>query len=111
MSLIKEALYQMIGSRIKSHRESTDLSQLELSEKLHISRSSISNIEVGRHQVPLFTLYEISKELNVNIKDLIPTFDEVNAFSTGNYQDFSTFISSDLDSSEKSKLNEFLSNI
>ena len=101
----------MIGGRIKSNRESINLSQLELSEKLHISRSSISNIEVGRHQVPLFTLYEISKELNVNIKDLVPTFDEVTAFTTGNYHDFTTYLSSDLDSNEKSKLNEYLSNI
>lgn len=112
MSNLKNSLYKLIGDRIKSHRERLNMNQLELSDKLNISRSSISNIEVGRHQVPLFTLYEISKVLELNIRDLIPSFDEVTAYTTNDFNDFSSYLNTtNLDIDEKDKLKNYISNI
>lgn len=112
MSNFKDSLYKLIGDRIKSRREQLNMNQLELSDKLNISRSSVSNIEVGRHQVPLFTLYEISKVLELNIKDLIPSFDEVTAHTTNDFNDFSSYLNTtNLDIDEKDKLKNYISNI
>jgi transcriptional regulator with XRE-family HTH domain len=105
----KEALYKIIGDRIKSHRESMNISQLQLSKNLDISRSSISNIEVGRHQVPLYTLYDIAKDLKIDVNELLPSYDEVINFATSNVTDYSRFLnSSTLKKEQKEKLNVVL---
>ena len=105
----KEALYKIIGDRIKSHRESLNISQLQLSKNLDISRSSISNIEVGRHQVPLYTLYDIAKDLKIDVNELLPSYDEVVNFATSNVTDYSRFLnSSTLKKEQKEKLNVVL---
>lgn len=79
------ALYKILGERIRTYRCAYGLSQEELSQKtsivsndsISISRTSISNIEVGRHQPPLHTLSLISKALRKDIHSLIPTSNEV----------------------------------
>lgn len=112
MDDLKESLYKIIGERIKARREELKINQSELSNKLQLSRSSVSNIEVGRHQVPLFTLFEIAKELDLNIRNLIPDFDEISAFATNNYIDFSLYLNNtNLDTIQKDKLNDYISNI
>lgn len=112
MTEYKEALYKLIGERIKSQRESLGLSQLELSKKLDLSRSSVSNIELGRHQIPLHILYEISKVCNVNIDYLLPKKDEIVNFATSEVSDYIKFLnSSKLEDGQKQKLKDFLKNI
>ncbi len=109
MNDFKDSLYKLIGNQIKSRREELRMNQADLSAKLNISRSSISNIEVGRHQVPLFTLYEIAKELKMDVKNLIPSLEEVTVFATKDFKDYSTYLSTtDLDSD---KINKYISNI
>jgi transcriptional regulator with XRE-family HTH domain len=108
----KEALYKLIGERIKSQRESLGLSQLELSKKLDLSRSSVSNIELGRHQIPLHILYEISKVCNVNIDYFLPNNDEIVSLATSEVSDYIKFLnSSKLEDGQKQKLKDFLKNI
>lgn len=53
------------------------MSQEDLSKALNLSRSSLSNIEIGRHQIPLIVLYELSKILSLDLHKLIPTLIEV----------------------------------
>lgn len=77
MESFRGALYKIIGEKIKSKREELKITQLELSESLNISRASVSNIEVGRHQIPLVVLYSISQVLKIDIQELIPSYKEV----------------------------------
>ncbi|MXO31614.1 helix-turn-helix domain-containing protein [Apibacter sp. B2912] len=77
MESFRVALYKIIGEKIKSKREELKITQLELSESLNISRASVSNIEVGRHQIPLVVLYSISQVLKIDIQELIPSYKEV----------------------------------
>jgi len=71
------ALYQILGERIKEKREGLNLSQAELSDKINMGRSSISNIEKGKQQTPLHIIYDICRILNIDIQSLLPTFSEV----------------------------------
>lgn len=92
MTDYRDFIYKVIGDKIKSKREELKMSQLELSENLNISRSSISNIEVGRHQVPLYILYEISQVMGIDIKELIPTHKEVMEISVSSKNDYSSYL-------------------
>jgi len=92
MTDYKDVLYKIIGQKIKSIREDLKMSQYDLSQRLDISRSSISNIEVGRHQVPLHLLFSISEILETNINSLIPTLDEINNFINHVTNDYSSFL-------------------
>lgn len=77
MRNFKNTLYEIIGERIKTKRKEKDLNQEDLSNYLNLNRSSVSNMENGRHQIPLFVLYELSKLLEIDIHDLIPMNSEV----------------------------------
>ncbi len=61
-----------IGGKIKQRREELRLTQNDLSEKLNVSRASISNIESGRHVVQINTLYDLSEVLSVNVSFFLP---------------------------------------
>jgi transcriptional regulator with XRE-family HTH domain len=74
------ALYKLIGKRIKKTRTDLQLSQEELSQRTSITRTSISNIELGRHQAPLHILYEIAKAVNTQIHFFVPSDQEVIAY-------------------------------
>jgi len=77
MKDFNSALYQIIGDRIKKKRSQIPFSQEQLAKKAQISRTSISNIEIGRHQAPLHVLYKISVALEYEIQSLLPTFQEI----------------------------------
>lgn len=73
MQDFKTTLYQIIGDRIKLKRKELKISQVSLSNDLDLSRSSLSNVEVGRHQTPLHVLYQIAELLTLDINELIPS--------------------------------------
>jgi transcriptional regulator with XRE-family HTH domain len=77
MASFNSILYEILGERIKNKREELDLNQNDLSEKINIGRTSISNIEKGRQQPPLHILYEICNALDVDIHTILPTFSEI----------------------------------
>lgn len=81
----EEALYRAVGERIRTARErqTTKLSQAALAKQLEVSRASIVNIEAGRQHAPLYLLWKIAKQLDVELLSLIPsTADLVAAPST-----------------------------
>ena len=49
-----------IGERIKESRKQKSLTQQELAEKLNVTRSAISNWEVGRNYPNLDLIIQIS---------------------------------------------------
>lgn len=67
-----EGVYDYIGARIRSGRMDANLSQDELGLRVGLTRTSISNIELGRQKVQIHTLYEIASVLGVTPAALLP---------------------------------------
>jgi transcriptional regulator with XRE-family HTH domain len=65
-------LYRLIGRRVREARQAAEQSQEALASAVHLTRTSITNLESGRQQVPLQVLYEVASELQCSIYDLIP---------------------------------------
>lgn len=108
----KDALYELIGQKVKSLRKRRELSQEDLSDFLELSRSSISNIESGRHQVPLSTLYELSHLFKISIHDLIPSYDEVSDFLNSEIKDYMELLEAqDLSVSQRKNIEDEIKNI
>jgi transcriptional regulator with XRE-family HTH domain len=88
MTDYNSALYKIVGERIRQFRIDHRLSQEQLSQKTQlvggelgsISRTSISNIEVGRHQPPLHVLLTLSKALHTEVHCLLPTDSQVQEY-------------------------------
>jgi transcriptional regulator with XRE-family HTH domain len=77
MPYSKEIIYKIIGEKIRNERENLSLNQEKLSNIIGVSRSSVSNIETGRHQVPIHLLFTLSKKLDIELNQLIPSNDEI----------------------------------
>jgi transcriptional regulator with XRE-family HTH domain len=108
----KGILYYMIGNRIKSLRTERSLSQEDLSLQLNLSRASISNIELGRHQIPLFLLYELSLFFKIDIHDLIPSIEDIQSNLNSNNPELSKILDTqNLDLSQKANLENILNSI
>lgn len=67
-----EGIYDYIGSRIRSERVDAGVSQDELGLRVGLTRTSISNIELGRQKVQIHTLYYIASVLGVPPSSLLP---------------------------------------
>lgn len=61
-----------IGEQIKEMRESKNFTQEELARKIHISRTTLSNIESGKHGTVLIKLYDIARILETEIIKFLP---------------------------------------
>ena len=74
--MLEEAInnfYQSLGLNIKKAREEKmGLTQEKLAKSIGMSRTSIVNIEQGRHHIQIHTLIDISNKLNTDISELIP---------------------------------------
>lgn len=75
-------IYQHIGRKIKSARESMDITQDELAKSLNLKRTSISNIESGTQAVSIDALYVIAVETKKEIGDFLPNTMEVESYLT-----------------------------
>jgi DNA-binding XRE family transcriptional regulator len=63
---------EYVGFKIQALRKKNKISQVELCEKIGLSRASVSNIEVGRHQVTLKVLKAICKVFNCKSNHILP---------------------------------------
>ena|SRR3989344_4594868 len=72
-----EDLYITIGSNIRKARRKLEISQLELSRRMKLSRASIANIESGRQRLAIHQVYRLSKSLGIQIPDILPPSSEV----------------------------------
>lgn len=57
---------------MKALRIDAGLTQGELSERIGLSRTSVTNIEVGRQKIPLHFLFILSSALGVDPGQLLP---------------------------------------
>ncbi|MEN6545660.1 MAG: helix-turn-helix transcriptional regulator [Armatimonadia bacterium] len=60
------------GALILLARKERGLTQADLAQLVGMSRTQITNIEVGRSDMPLKTLARFAEALNVSMKDLVP---------------------------------------
>jgi len=68
----EDRLYQLVGRRVRTRREALKITQEELAERIHLTRTSITNVEGGRQKVPLHQLLRIATALDTDLRDLIP---------------------------------------
>ena len=61
----------MIEKNIKKFREQKNISQVELAEKLNVTRQAVSNWERGKTQPDIDTLHKIADILEISIEELI----------------------------------------
>lgn len=73
----RQRLYELLGARIRKHREDRKLSQGDLAKRVSVKRVSIINIEKGQQQTPLYVLYEIADALEIDLLVLLPSKQEL----------------------------------
>ncbi|MDF2652309.1 MAG: hypothetical protein K0Q73_8114 [Paenibacillus sp.] len=65
-------LYTEIGRRIREARRKKGFTQEELSDRVSLSRPSISFVENGQQNISLYAIYEICFALDVSIHKILP---------------------------------------
>ncbi len=71
-----QTLCNAIGINIKKLRRKKKVGQAELAKQIYLSRSSLSNIEIGNQQPTLKAIYEIAIALKCDISDILPSTSE-----------------------------------
>ena len=64
------------GETLRSLRIEKGLSQRQLADRLHVTRSSVANWEAGRRMPDAATVYQIAEALNADSSALLSTTDE-----------------------------------
>jgi transcriptional regulator with XRE-family HTH domain len=67
----EDEFYQWLGNYIQSLRREKKKTQQELCQMVSLSRSSLSNIETGRHRLSFFDLYQLMQVLDEPMAKLI----------------------------------------
>lgn len=66
-----ESVYRLFGARVEHIRETLGLTQLDLSKKVGLERTSIANIEAGRQRILLHDIEVFSKAFGITPKQLL----------------------------------------
>lgn len=67
-----DLFYKYVGMTIRAAREGLSMTQGELATVVGISRTSLTNIELGRQRILVDQLVELSNALNVSVSSLLP---------------------------------------
>jgi transcriptional regulator with XRE-family HTH domain len=73
-----QRLYSQLGTAIAKNRAKRNMTQEQLASKLHLTRTSITNIERGRQHIQLHVLYRLAESLEVEVVDLLPSRKSLN---------------------------------
>jgi transcriptional regulator with XRE-family HTH domain len=68
----KDLVWSQIGANVANARKLQGLTQEQLARIIHLSRTSIVNLEMGNQRCPLDTLYDISGACGISIQELLP---------------------------------------
>jgi len=105
---LESLLYKIIGSNIRKARKDVKMSQYQLAVEAEMSRASISNIELGRHQPSLYLLYVLCEILGIDLWQIIPSVNEIKQSNQeGNYFKVLKEIT-ELDEKEKRRIQEII---
>jgi transcriptional regulator with XRE-family HTH domain len=72
MSSPEEKFYRLLGNLISEKRTAAKKSQEGLASLVGLKRTSITNIEAGRQNIQVFTLYRIAAALDIPVNILLP---------------------------------------
>jgi len=84
------AFYKQVGQNIRRARVALQKTQDELAIAVGLPRTSISNIEQGRQQILLHTLFEIARTLNAAPDDFLPRPSQPGALMAGTERKLAT---------------------
>jgi transcriptional regulator with XRE-family HTH domain len=68
----KTLIYKSFGQKLRDVREKSGLTQIELAERVGLSRTSITNIEKGRQGIPLHVFIQLAGAVGVKPDELLP---------------------------------------
>ncbi|MBS1541882.1 MAG: helix-turn-helix transcriptional regulator [Bacteroidetes bacterium] len=77
MPLVKEVINETFGKVIKQLREERGLSQQELADYAELDRSYISDMERGRYNPTLHTIYKLAEILKVKPSEILQKVDKL----------------------------------
>lgn len=66
-----EPVYRLLGARIEHIRTTLGWTQLDLSKRIGLTRTSIANIEAGRQRILLHDLQKFASAFNMEPKSLL----------------------------------------
>lgn len=72
MTARQRLLWRSIGRRVRHYRRAAGRNQAWLAAQVHLSRTSIANLELGRQRTVLDLLYDIARVLDVSLWKLVP---------------------------------------
>ena len=75
--LIDEPIYYETGRRIRAARKHAKMTQENLAAKVSLTRTSLTNIEMGRQRFLFHTIIDIAKALKISPSDLMPEIDSI----------------------------------
>ncbi len=73
----RDDINKRFGRRLAQYRKRAGVSQEKLADALHLTRTSITNIEHGRQPIQLPTLYAIAEALQIEPQVLMPASTKV----------------------------------
>jgi len=77
-----DEFYNAVGKRVKRARAQANLTQMDLSQRTGLTRSSIANLEAGRQRVQAHILAIIASNLGIDLSDLfVQTFPTLSGHS------------------------------
>jgi transcriptional regulator with XRE-family HTH domain len=68
----EDDLHAALGKKIKEKRQANGLTQTELADAISMSRTSLTNMELGRQRLLIDQLYKMAAALNAKPQDLLP---------------------------------------
>ena len=68
----KELIYENLGGKIRQARAERAMNQAELARRVGLSRTSITNVELGRQGLAVHQLFEFAEALGVQAVQLLP---------------------------------------
>ena len=78
MDVSRIIIYRQIGAKVAYYRTLRQMTQEELANKIHISRSTLGRIERGKYNegVSLATLLDIADGLHIELSHLVSFTEE-----------------------------------
>ncbi|WP_083415204.1 helix-turn-helix domain-containing protein [Massilia timonae] len=70
--MVTEGFYKQIGSSLRVAREERKMTQGELASAVGLSRTSLTNIELGRQRILVDQLVDLAEALHISVARLIP---------------------------------------
>lgn len=71
---LHETIFSLVlGRKLKLKRERAGLTQVQLSEAIGMSRTSITNMEAGKQGPTIYGLVQIARAIGCPVQSLLPT--------------------------------------